>query len=135
MLKEFSSHIWISIIISIGIVAFSLKMILKLKNENKEEISPFLITFGIYCQQGFHGCVSAISIRCLIIFLYLSGMMVYNFYTSVLVSTLVESKYETNILSVLDLVKSDLSILLSNTNVIRHFQEVLFYYLTKPKRK
>lgn len=49
-----------------------------------------MFTYGIFCQQDGEHDVQLHSGRCLIFSLFLTGILLHNFYTSVLVSNLIQ---------------------------------------------
>lgn len=84
-----------------------------------------MISFGIYCQQSFQWPFTSISIRCLMISLHISGLLAYNFYTSLSVSTIVDSKFVSNINNIHDLVNNRIPLGVTNTIIRRHLIKVL----------
>lgn len=86
--------------------------------------SSFLVSFGALCQQGMCLKIKWSSTRCIFICLFLMNMIVCYFYTSKLVSTLVEIKPETNIENIEDLANSDLPIGISDATITRTYLNV-----------
>lgn len=122
--ETFSLSVWICLAFSIIVTGLSLKHLLELKNNDLSYVHTFLISFGVYCQQGYQGHTNSVSARCLVIFLYLSGILTYNFYTSVLVSIIVDSKFETNLKNGNDIAKSNIHLLFRNTSFINYWLKV-----------
>lgn len=87
-------------------------------------MSQFLLSIGAFCQQGSNHKITLLSTRCLIIFLFLSSILTYNFYTSVLVSYLVNVKYESEVNNMDDLMDSDVSIGFADSHTMRYFLSV-----------
>lgn len=86
-----------------------------------EEMPTFLVSLGAFCQQGNQYHTSSISIRILIIFIQISGLLAYNFYTSIVVSSTIQTKYDSTIRTAKDLANSSMSIGFANTSVYRHW--------------
>lgn len=126
--QTFSQSIWICLLITIISFTISLKLISKLKIDDPKSIQTLLI-LGVYCQQGFNTRFSSISIHCLITFLHLSGIVAFNFYTSNLVSTLVDSKFQFNINTLDDIANSDIPVGFDNTSITRQWILVFFLLL------
>lgn len=117
MLKPFASIIWYSLILTILLASVVMAIIFRWQGRHhptaamsSQGDSAIVTVFAVYCQQGYSRMPTLFSGRCLFIFLFLSSIMVYNYYTSVLVSTLVESSSQTNIRNVYDLADSNLKI-------------------------
>lgn len=70
-------------------------------------ISTFLLSVGTFCQQGAYGQVKMISSHTIICCMLFSSLLFYNFYTSILVSMLIEAKHETSINTIDDLIESN----------------------------
>lgn len=110
-------------------MAFIFRWELRLKRASAESIalqgdSTIVTTIAVYCQQGAARLPTLTSGRCLFIFLCLSSFMMYNYYTSVLVSGLVGSSARTNIKTANDLADSKLKIGFDNVPYIRGFLTV-----------
>lgn len=75
----------------------------------------FVVTFGTICQQGNQISFRLLSGRFLVLFLLLSSILIHNFYTSILVSTLIESSFWTAIQTIQDLADSDIPVGFSNS--------------------
>lgn len=101
-----------------------LKIFSKWENNEFRNLPLFLLSFGAFCQQGNFCKTSLISTRCLITFLFLASILSYNFYTSVLVSHLVEVKYESSVNSIDELVESETPIGIFNSIAGRNFLNV-----------
>lgn len=86
--------------------------------------STIVTVIAVYCQQGAARTPTLSSGRCLFIFLLLSSIMIYNYYTSVLVSGLVGSSSKTNIKNVYDLANSKLNVGFDNVPYIKGFLTV-----------
>lgn len=112
------TSVWVTAIALILIITLFLRYLSKYENNEFKLHSFFLLPFGAFCQQGITYKASLFSTRCLIIFLFLTGLLLCNFYSSVLVSHLVDMKYESKVNTIEDLAESDLEIgLLNSTNI------------------
>lgn len=122
--KPFKSSVWLSFVLLILAFSCLLRYIFKYEGGELETVSTFLLAFGAFCQQGINTPISMNSTRCLIVFMFISSVLTYNFYTSVLVSTLVETKRETNIKTKEDLVSNNIPIAFFDSTLIRGFLNV-----------
>lgn len=94
-------------------------------NINKRSCGSTIISaFGAFCQQSIEISSRSASGRFLIIFLFFCSIMILNFYTSVLVSTLVGSSLKTNIKDIRDLADSNYHIGFDNVTYMRGFLNV-----------
>lgn len=116
--------VWLCLGLSIFITGLSPKILSEMKIIERNNASSFLVSLGIYCQQGNAAPTNFISTRCLIVFVYLSGILSYNFYTSVLISIIVDSKFETKIKTAEDIVNNNVKIKLRDDFIYRHWIEV-----------
>lgn len=118
LFNPFGTSVWICLALAALIIGAALKFMLLWENKLKqikaeENLSLALllgISLGAFCQQGTALAPKLTSGRCVYIFLFLSSIIIYNYYTSVLVSTLVGSPMKTNIKNVDDLSDSELKI-------------------------
>lgn len=108
----------------IGILAILFKIFAKYEANDFKIISFFLLSLGVFCQQGTSYNITLTSIRCLFIFILFAGILIYNFYTSVLVSHLVNIKYKSSINSIDDLTDSQLDIGFQNISLNKNFFRV-----------
>lgn len=124
--KPFVCSVWMSYILLFFTFTAFLNFLVKLdsKKEDLRNLSPFMLTFGAFCQQGMSNKVSLKSMRCVIICLFLTSMLMYYFYTSMLVSSLVEIRPETNIKNKDDLAKSSIPIGFLDSTLVRGFIKV-----------
>lgn len=119
---------WITFIIQITCFGFILKFLFKWENSYFDQnISTHLLAFGILCQQGANARASLISSRTLIACMLLSSVLLYNFYTSMLVSMIVETRHETDIKTKEDLADSDIEIGFLDGIATRFFLKVYFF--------
>lgn len=133
--KPFARTVWVAIIVLILSFSCILRLILAWHRHELRSASAFVLTFGAVCQQGFHSRAFSNSIRCLVIFLFVSGLLLYNFYTSVLVSTIVETRSKTPIKSREDLAESNVPVGFQNSGLVRNYMNVfipLFRLLSLP---
>lgn len=110
MFKPFDCTVWYIISLLILLFTFVLKLSFRRESNAVKDVSTLLISVGAFCQQSIHIKASTVSSRSLILCLIISSFLLYNFYTSQLVSMLVESKHETDIKTIVDLAESDVSI-------------------------
>lgn len=116
-LKPFLTEVWICILflcIAIGIV---LKIVYFY--ENKIKIVKFIPSMvlltvingiGAFCQQGSANVPSTISGRSVHILLHLAAVIIYNYYTSIVVSILIDSPSGSSIDSITKLADSKMEI-------------------------
>lgn len=122
--KPFVSAVWIAFIVLIFIITNLLHFFSKYECHEFKLISSFLLSFGAFCQQGTIHKINLISTRCLILFLFFAGTLTYNFYTSILVSHLVDVKYESSVNNMDDLIENDVSIGFFDSATVRNFLKV-----------
>lgn len=129
MLKPFDSIIWVLLILTMVLVSVVMHLILKWENQTpkKPESSTFVMTFGALCQQGVEVTSRRLSGRLLIIFLFSTSIIIYNYYTSMLVSSLVGSSLQTNIHDTISLADSSLEIGFENKTYFKGFLRVIFH--------
>lgn len=110
ILKPFLFSIWLKFTLLLAAIGLLLKFVLRFENENIKSISILLLTLGIYCQQGAHHKTTLNATRFIISFLFFSSILTYNLYTSIVVSSLIDFKYESKIKYFNDLIESDIEI-------------------------
>lgn len=117
MLTPFAPIIWYSLLATILLTSAIMSIINRWElkrapaaSASLQGDSTFVTAIAVYCQQGAARTPTLSSGRCLFIFLLLSSIMIYNYYTSVLVSGLVGSSSKTNIKDVYDLANSKLNV-------------------------
>lgn len=115
----FEYRVWMIQLCSLLLI--SIAFIIMLKNEYSKLMAgtSVMICFGIYCQQSPNIRITSASTRFLILVLLLSSVIIYNYYTSGIVSVLVKNNYETNIKSKEDLTASSLSVGFSDSVIIK----------------
>lgn len=124
MFHPFKYNVWI-VLILIGIIfGVILRILLKRENINVGLGSSILLCYGAFCQQSFHKKIFSLPAQCLLLFLFISSYLIYNIYTSTLVSSFMETKPETNIQTKEDLAKSNIPIGFCNAETIRNFINV-----------
>lgn len=133
MLKPFTSTIWLFLILTLFLVSVAMHFIIKCENRLKVKMrkrrqmsSAVVMTFGTMCQQGTEVTSHLVSGRCLTVFLLLTSLVIYNFYTSVLVSTLVGTSFQTSIHSLIDLANSKFEIGFEYTSYLYGYLKVNF---------
>lgn len=124
MFKPFDIFIWISILLIIIITTLTLKLILKLEKHDTSIVHTFILSVGAFCQQGVHHRMSLCSIRLYVFSLLIAGLLIYNFYTSVLVSTIIDVRFDSNINSKDDLVRNNIPMAFQNSTIMRSFLNV-----------
>lgn len=97
-LKPFLTEVWICILFSCIAIGIVLKIIYYYENKIRRVIfmpSMVLLTvingIGAFCQQGSAHVPSTISGRSVHILLHLAAVIIYNYYTSIVVSILIDS--------------------------------------------
>lgn len=123
--KPFVTSIW-ALIASLILIFFALlNFASKWENNDFKALSLFLLSFGAFCQQSASNRkISLISTQYLIFFIFFTGTLLYNFYTSILVSHLVNIKHELSVNSLDDLIESDARVGFMNSNVVRNYLNV-----------
>lgn len=116
--------VWTSIIILIVLISLSLRLISSCRSNEFHHVSAVFISFGAFCLQGTNEHISRPSSRCVIIFLLIASLLIHNFYTSVLVSILVEVDYKTNVTNLNELADSDIEIGILNTTVVKNLMKM-----------
>lgn len=130
MFTPFASTIWWSllsmILLASSIMTFIFRWEYRMKpvSASLRSDSTMLTAFAVFCQQGVARTPALSSGRCLLIFLFLSSIMIYNYYTSLLVSGLVGSSSQTNIKNSYDLANSKLDIGFDDVPYIKGFLTV-----------
>lgn len=125
ILKPFSIAAHIVYAISIILIACSLNVFAKWESKQFKDLPFLLLSWGVFCQQGSHHKIKFISTRVFVFIVSLIAVLTYNFYTSELVSRLV------NVNSMDDLMESDTPIGFYNSVVIINFLNVSFELLSR----
>lgn len=113
-----------SLFLIIFVSSYTLSIIHKWKRHSQRDFSAFLLTFGAFCQQGMQHRIHLYSYHFSSMSFLISGLLVYNFYTSVLVSTIVDIRYDSVIKNKKDLLESNMPIGFHNSEVIQNFVKV-----------
>lgn len=93
-------------------------------DNNLESIfSTILVTFGAYCQQAAHLSPISFPSKCIYIFLFILSILIYNCYTSILVSSLVSGPGKTDINDVWKLADSPLILRAEDIAYVRSYLE------------
>lgn len=121
ILKPFEGTVWITFSILLIIFWFILKISFQYEKHNE---STSLLCFGAFCQQTYSKNYFSISARCLIIFLFISSLLIHKFYTSNLISNLVETKRKPTITNKNDLARSNVPIGFCDLTTIKNFVKV-----------
>lgn len=127
VLKPFAAPVWITYLAMLIIFSPLLRLIFRWEVQQLRSMSAFVLLVGAFCQQGFQSNISLSSTRCLIIFVLIASVAMNNFYTSVLVSTIVETKRGSSFKIDDDLIKNNIPIGFLNTGPIRAFINVRCY--------
>lgn len=101
-----------------------MKFVSKWTGRDLQRISTFLLLFGAFCQQGTNDTISKTSTRFLIVFLFIASLLAHNFYTSVVVSTLVEIDYDSSVTNLNELSESDIPVGFFNTTVVKNLMKM-----------
>ncbi|XP_062551476.1 LOW QUALITY PROTEIN: ionotropic receptor 75a-like [Armigeres subalbatus] len=145
-IRPFSTNVWLMILLTIVlgsiVMKFSFTAEYNLRdNFNAKENPPFMsliVEFlGNYCQQGSQYMPESLSGRAMQLFMLLCTLMVYNYYTSEIVSDLIGSHKESDIKSLVQLANSHIELGIENVT----YEKAFFYeshlpdvdYLTKKK--
>ncbi|XP_062703872.1 ionotropic receptor 75a-like [Aedes albopictus] len=145
-IRPFSTNVWLMILLTIvlGSIAmkFSFSAEYKLRDilrarENPPFLSLIVEFLGNYCQQGSQYMPESLSGRAMQLFMLLCTLMVYNYYTSEIVSDLIGSHKESDIKSLVQLADSHIELGIENVT----YEKAFFYqshlpdvdYLTKKK--
>lgn len=124
MFKPFDLYIWIALLLLTLLISCVLSILFKCDGGRYQIINSCMLSIGGFCQQGFNHSMTLTSTRFLVLALLIAGLLFYNFYTSVLVSTIVGIKYETDIRDIDDLISKNMSIGIQNSTVIRSLLQV-----------
>ncbi|XP_021701278.1 glutamate receptor ionotropic, kainate 5 isoform X1 [Aedes aegypti] len=145
-IRPFSTSVWLMILLTIvlGSIAFKLNFTAETilqQNFKPTENPPFfnlIVEFlGNYCQQGSQYMPDSLSGRAMQLFMLLCTLMVYNYYTSEIVSDLIGSHKESDIKTLVHLADSHIDLGIENVT----YEKAFFYqshlpdvdYLTKKK--
>lgn len=129
--KPFHYTVHITYLITVLIIISVLQIFSKWECKEFQDLSLFLLSIGALFQQGANYKISLISTRCFILFIFLVGILTFTFYTSNLVSRLVNLKYESDINSMDDLMNSDISIGFLDALTTRNFVKVSIEQIPK----
>lgn len=125
--NPFSATVWLLILAIIVVYSFVLKIISRVEYSQIKlhtEVT-FLMILGAFCQQGNKLKFNLMAGRYSLLSLFLCGVLIHNFYTSVLIATLIQSMPETHINSLTDLANSKLSVGFFNNAYHKKFLEVI----------
>lgn len=126
MFKPFPVSVWMLIVISIFIVSILLKLIFEWGNMQINEISTFILSTGVFCQQGINENIALMSsTKILLTVFFVTSILINNFYTSLVVSFLVHTNYNTNSTSLADLTNGNLPIGFYNTTATKNVLKVI----------
>lgn len=125
--KLFEYRVWIIQICLLLLTIIVCSIILK--NEYSKLTTSLMTYFEIFCQQGVNMPINSASTRCLILALLFSSLMVYNYYTSGIVSVLVKNNYETKIKNKEDLAESSLAVGFSDSTHIKDLINVSLFWM------
>lgn len=135
--RPFSYSIWLCILFIILVLGIFLHLFIglelklvntckpkaqKIKNEKME--SSILNVLGAFCQQGHELRINLLSGRYLVVFLFITSILIHDFYTSVLVSTLVELAPPA-VRSLQDVANSELTVGFQETEYLKKFLNVI----------
>lgn len=112
--EPLSDCVWAMILVVIFCVSFLISLTTKLYSEKKITfVRAFMTTFAILCQQGFIENFSKVSSRMILLVSILFSLLVYQFYSSFIVSSLLTDSPKT-IKNLRQLIDSDLKVGLEN---------------------
>lgn len=121
--KPFEPSVWIILFVTIITFMCMLKILFSFeRNELKSSVA--ILSLGAFCQQSIQNKISLNSTHLSIIFLFITSALVYNFYTSLLISTLLDTKRDTNQREITELTQSNISIGFLNSTVLLNLLKV-----------
>lgn len=127
--KPFAPHVWLYIAILLLAVGTLLRFVCRWEGSATIHSQSFaqlemILTFGAFCQQGNMIPVRFPSSRILVFFLFWTSILIYNFYTSTLVSTLIGITPESDVKDLDKLGDSNIPVGLGVSANLRTFIEV-----------
>lgn len=125
ILKPFKYSVWTVCGVLLVSISLLLGFVLQWEAKNARTVSAFILSLGAFCQQGTDMIFTLSSTRIVSISLSLSSLLIYNFYTSVLVSITVGTGFEADITNQAQLVGSDIPIGFLNSSIVRNILRVL----------
>ncbi|XP_065087370.1 ionotropic receptor 75a-like [Ochlerotatus camptorhynchus] len=145
-IRPFQTNVWLMILLTLILGSITMKLSFtveyKLQDAFKAKENPsfsgLIVEFlGNYCQQGSQYMPESLSGRSMQLFILLCTLMVYNYYTSEIVSDLIGSHKESNIKTLVQLADSHLDLGIENVT----YEKAFFYeshlpdvdYLTRKK--
>lgn len=133
-LKPFHTYIWIGLASVVILMSVLMRIILNYQSMKSSNTSTFITTFGAFCLQGAHFSPLLSSGRLLFISLFFLSILIYNYYTSLLVSTLVQTTSRNKIKTLTDLADSNLDLVFEDLVYMRSFFRVSLHTLTKENK-
>lgn len=124
--KPFELSIWIILFLIILLFSYLLKILFKYEQKELRSgsSSTAILSLGAFCQQSIGNKIIMNSTRILIIFLFVTSALVYNFYTSLLISALLDDKTDTSLKQINELTESNISIGFLNSTVLLNLLQV-----------
>lgn len=122
--KPFICSVWAAILIVILLFSCILHELYKRERKQSRFALIFLQCFGTFCQQSISHQTNMCSTRCSIMILFVSSFIIYNFYTSELVSSLLKTKPFTSVTNKERLADSNIPIGFCNSGTIKNFINV-----------
>lgn len=102
-----------------------LRLITGIEKERLETLTSIITTIGIYCQQSIQYNMKINSTRCLLIFLFVSSVLIQSFYTSTVVSSTINSQRDSSLRTKEDLANSDIPIAFQGAAATKAFLMVI----------
>lgn len=129
--KPFAPLVWLYIAVLLLAVGTLLRFVCRwegrgtIYSQSFAQLELILLTFGAFCQQGNMIHVRFPSSRILVFFLFWTSILIYNFYTSTLVSTLIGITPESDVRDLEKLGDSNIPVGLGVSANLGTFIEVL----------
>lgn len=133
-LKPFSTTLWICVVCAILLVGVAMKKTIQLEIRNSLTNNLYLFepsisltilsTMGVLCQQGMTLVMKWNTSRILQVFCFFSGLVLYNYYTSLIVSDLISFPKATKVNNLKALLESNLDLAAQNMSYFHYYMQV-----------
>lgn len=141
-LKPFSSSMWLCLVLVVLIIGLAMKLAVhyEVKTSRDDEGHHFipslsltiLSTLGVVCQQGMTLLLNWNTSRILQVVFFLCGFVLYNYYTSLVVSQLITFPKYTRINSLNALTESNLRLGAQNISYFNYYLQVEYFICIWP---
>lgn len=135
-LKPFTMSVWLCLLFIVLFTILFLRCTIFIENRNVQQETEtswsylLLNTLAVFCQQGIHGIPLFISGRITFFFMFICSLLIYQFYSASIVSSLL-TKPNTEIKSIEDILHSKLKVGCEDT---LYTKDYLRYTTNKPTR-